>query len=492
MPDPTQSDRPILLGDAAYNDRTELHLLVEEYAHLREEVEQLREEQKTLKQQQDQKSKDDKGQDAKGKDKDDANGKQDEEKDEDKKKEQEDQPKEPFRKRASAWAKAHPLAVLAILIGLVVLVITGIFLWHYLESFESTDDAEVDGHINPIASRIAGTVVAVHVENSQFVKQGQVLVELDPRDYQVALALSQANLAQAQAGIQTQAPNVPITSTSQATQVANADQSVVSAEAGVASAERMHESSVAELRQAEADAANAATEERRYRELVDKQEVSREMYDQRATAARAQQALVAARRAAAEASLKVVDQRRAEVNQARQRAEEARANEPRQVAIQQAGVANRRATALGAKAQVDQAMLNLGYSKILAPVDGIIGDKSVEIGTQLAPGQELFAITQIDDIWVTANFKETQIRKMKPHQAVTIHVDTLAQDFDGFIENMPGATGAKYSLLPPENATGNYVKVVQRLPVRIRFKPDQKGSDRLRPGMSVEPKVWVQ
>ena len=110
----------------------------------------------------------------------------------------------------------------------------------------------------------------------------------------------------------------------------------------------------------------------------------------------------------------------------------------------------------------------------------------------MAPGQELFAITQINDIWVTANFKETQIRKMKPHQAVTIHVDTLAQDFDGFIENMPGATGAKYSLLPPENATGNYVKVVQRLPVRIRFKPDQKNSERLRPGMSVEPKVWVQ
>ena len=351
MPDPTPSDRPILLGDGAYNDRTELHLLVEEYAHLREEVERLREEQKTLKEQQDRKGKDDKSQDKKGDDeggaKSDKGGKQDKGEDGDKEKDQDDQPKEPVRKRASDWVKAHPLAVLAILIGLVVLVITGVLLWQYLESFESTDDAEVDGHINPIASRVAGTVVAVHVENSQNVKQGQVLVELDPRDYQVALAQSQANLAQAVAGVETQAPNVPITSTSQATQIVNADQSVVSAEAGVASAERMHESSLAELRQAEADAANAATEERRYRELVDKQEVSREMYDQRATAARAQQALVAARRAAAEANLKVVDQRRAEVNQARQRAEEARANEPRQVAIQKAGVANRRATALG-------------------------------------------------------------------------------------------------------------------------------------------------
>jgi membrane fusion protein, multidrug efflux system len=190
--------------------------------------------------------------------------------------------------------------------------------------------------------------------------------------------------------------------------------------------------------------------------------------------------------------LKVVAQRKAESNQARQRAEEAKANQPRQVAIQQANVANRRAAAEAAREQREQSRLNLSYAKVLAPVNGIIGDKTVEVGMQVAAGQELFAITQLDDIWVTANFKETQVRKMKPHQAVTIHVDTLTQDFDGYVENLPGATGAKYSLLPPENATGNYVKVVQRLPVRIRFKQGQKNEERLRPGMSVEPKVWVQ
>jgi membrane fusion protein, multidrug efflux system len=190
--------------------------------------------------------------------------------------------------------------------------------------------------------------------------------------------------------------------------------------------------------------------------------------------------------------LKVVAQRKAESNQARQRAEEAKANQPRQVAIQQANVGNRRAAAEAARAQREQSRLNLSYAKVLAPVNGIIGDKTVEVGMQVAAGQELFAITQLDDIWVTANFKETQVRKMKPHQAVTIHVDTLTQDFDGYVENLPGATGAKYSLLPPENATGNYVKVVQRFPVRIRFKQGQKNEERLRPGMSVEPKVWVQ
>ncbi|MGA3186570.1 MAG: HlyD family secretion protein [Bryobacteraceae bacterium] len=490
MADPNHTlegrEEPILLGDGTANDHTEVRLLVEAYARLREEVEQLRDEQKKLKEE--------KGQE-KGKDKKKGDdGDQDEDEGDDKEggEKGKEKPKEPFFTRASNWSKAHPLAVVAMIAGFVILLVAGFFLWRYLESFESTDDAEVDGHIDQISSRINGTVVGVYVENSQNVKKGEVLVDLDPRDYQVALAQSKANLSQAQANVEVQNPNVPITTTSQATQVSTTDQSVVSAEAGVVSAQRTYEAAEADLRQAEADAANAATEERRYRELVDKEEVSREVYDQRATAARAQQAAVSSRRAAADASLKVVDQRKAELNQAHERAEEARANQPRQVAIQRANVANRQAGAQAARAQMDQALLNLSYAKVLAPVDGIIGDKTVEVGTQVSIGQELFAITQIDDIWVTANFKETQVRRMKPQQAVTIYVDTLTQDFDGYIENMPGATGAKYSLLPPENATGNYVKVVQRLPVRIRFKHGQKGEERLRPGMSVEPKVWVQ
>lgn len=499
------AERPILLGDGTSNEHTEVRQLVEEYARLREEVTQLREEQKQLQEQkkENEQKKEDKKDKKENKGDQDDDEKDDKKEDKDKKKddqdsdEQEDdkeekKPKEPFLTRASNWAKAHPFAILAMIAGFVILLIAGILLWRYLESYESTDDAEVDGHVNQISSRISGTVVAVYIEDSQSVKKGQVLVDLDPSDYQVSLAQAKANLAQAQANIEVQNPNVPITTTSQATQVGSAEQAVISAEAAVVSAEHTYESSLAELRQAEADAANAAAEEKRYRELVEKQEVSRELYDQRATAARAQQALVSSRNSSAEASRKVVDQRRAELNQARQREEEARTNQPRQVAIQRATVATRQASAQAASAQVQQAVLNLSYAKLISPVDGIIGDKSVEVGMQIAAGQQLFAITQLDDIWVTANYKETQVRKMRPHQAVTIHVDTLAQDFDGYLEGLPGATGAKYSILPPENATGNYVKVVQRLPVRIRFKPGQKNQERLRPGMSVEPKVWVQ
>jgi membrane fusion protein (multidrug efflux system) len=200
---------------------------------------------------------------------------------------------------------------------------------------------------------------------------------------------------------------------------------------------------------------------------------------------------VASRRATADAAARVVEQRAAAVDQAKQRAIETQSNSPRNIEVQHATVDTRIANVKAAKAQVDQAQLNLSYCKIVAATDGIIGDKTVELGQHLAPGQELFALTQTDDIWITANFKETQIRNMHRGESVTVQVDALSQKFDAFVEELPGATGAKYSLLPPENATGNYVKVVQRLPVRIRVKAGQPHADRLRPGMSVEPKVWI-
>jgi membrane fusion protein (multidrug efflux system) len=317
-------------------------------------------------------------------------------------------------------------------------------------------------------------------------------VDLDPRDYEVALAEARANLAQAEAGVRAQTPNVPITQTTQETSVATANLAVESAAANVAAAEQTYRSSLADLAQSEANAANATAEEERYRPLVAKQEVSREVYDQRATEARSLSAVVQSRRATADAALKSVTQAQASLAQARRRAEEALHNLPRQIAIQHATLGTREANLKAAKAQVDQALLNLSYCKISAPADGIVGDKSVQAGTQVSPGQEMLAVTQTDDIWVTANFKETQIRNMRPGQSVTIYVDALSQDFEGFVEALPGATGATYSLLPPENATGNYVKVVQRLPVRIRFKTGQAHEERLRPGMSVEPKVWVK
>jgi len=403
-----------------------------------------------------------------------------------------DAPKEPLLQRMAAWIKEHPLGFLLVIIAILALLIGGFFVWRYLESYESTDDAQVDGHINPISSRISGTVRSVYIEDDQKVSRGELAVELDPRDYDVALAQQKANLAQAQANLEAQNPNVPITQLTQATGVSNADLDVSSARAGYLAQQQQVQSALADLAQAEANAANAAGEERRYRTLADEQEVSREQYDQRLADTQAQDADVSSRSAVADAARKTSAQREATLQQALATANQARQNSLRQVAVQRATVVARQAAAQISKAQVDQAILNLSYCMIYAPVDGIIGNKSVEIGTQVSIGQELFDVTPIDDVWITANFKETQLRKMHAGQSVTISIDTFGKSFDGYIESMPGATGARYSLLPPENATGNYVKVVQRLPVRIRLKPNQDGADRLRIGMSVEPKVWLR
>jgi membrane fusion protein (multidrug efflux system) len=493
MPEPPDPNH----NPAALQD--DVRFLALEHVRLQNEIDQLREEHRRLveegKQAKNGKPVEEKrgeGQESGGdkQPKDQEQGDKKEEKED--KKEEKEQPKAPLKQRVSEWTHAHPLGLLLIIAALLVLAIAGYFFWNYLQSFVSTDDAEIDGHIHQLSSRIAGTVVAVYVENNRSVQHGQTLVDLDPRDYETALTQAQANLAQALAALEAQAPNVPITQTTETTSVSTARHEVANAEAALQAARQSHESALADLRQAEANADNATAEERRYRDLAEKQEVSREQYDQRATQARAQQAQVSSRRASADAAEKAVEQRQAALAEARDHYLEAQSNQPRQVAVQRATVATRKASVEAAKAQVAQAGLNLSYCKILAPVSGIVGDKTVEVGQQVAPGQELLAITGTDDLWVTANFKETQIVNMHPGQRVRMHVDALEQDFDGYVKNMPGATGAQYSLLPPENATGNYVKVVQRLPVRIRFKPGQNGFERLRPGMSVEPKVWVK
>ncbi|HTW67417.1 MAG TPA: HlyD family secretion protein [Bryobacteraceae bacterium] len=453
-------------GDARPGDR--LALLYEEQARLRTEIDRLRSEHDQLRNQ---------------KPADENQNKEDENK---------EPPRPPLRKRAVAWIQLHPILTLLLVAGLIVLIIAGTVVWNYLESYESTDDAEVGGHTDPISSRITGRVIGVYVENTQTVVKGQVLVDLDPKDYEVAVAQARANLAQSEAALQAASPSVPITQTTEQTNVASTSLDVASAEAELSAAERNYDAALADVEQSEANEANAAAEEARYRLLVEKQEVSRESYDQRLTTLRALHDMVDARKASAEAARRNVQQRTDVLEQARKRASEAQANSPRRVVAQRADVATRRAAIEAADARLRQALLNLSYCKIFAPAPGIVGDKTVEVGSYVSPGQELFAITQINDLWVTANFKETQIRNMHPGQTVTIHVDALSQDFNGYVENLPGATGAEYSLLPPENATGNFVKVVQRLPVRIRFKPGQPNAQRLRPGMSVEPKVWVK
>ncbi len=459
-----------------------LRMLYDEQARLRAELDGLREKQDQAKQGGD---KEQGGGDEKEGGGDKESG--------DKKEEGDDKEKKPpLKERATGWVKKHPISTLAIVVGFVILVIATIWLLHYLGTFESTDDAFVEGHTDPISARINGFVTGVYVENTYRVKKGQLLVQLDPRDYQVAKEQSAAQLAQAQANVAAQVPNVPITNINQSTQVATQDQNVLSAQANVLASQERSRSALADLHQAEANEANAAREEERYRQLVVKEEVSREQYDQRATDERAQAATVTSRRETADAAEKQVTQAGAQLAQAVAQFQQAKSVLPRQIAVQRATLAERQASAQTAQAQSAQSELNFEYTRIYAPEDGIIGDKTVELNTQVTPGQELFALTQTNDIWVEANFKETEVQKMWPGQSVSIHVDALKLDFEGYVEALPGGTGAIYSLLPPENATGNYVKVVQRLPVRIRFKPGQLGEERLAPGMSVEPKVWIK
>jgi len=435
-----------------YASEHEIEELREEIRHLREEQEKGRSEEKT----------------------------EDDKKSQDK----EQKPEEP--------KKPHPLRKILLIILILVVVAAGIAYWLYSRQFEDTDDAQVDGHINAITARVSGTITGVYVEENQFVKAGQVLADLDPRDSQVALAVAQSQLAQAQAQSQAQRPNVPVTETNTRTAIATAAGDVTNAEAAVAAADHNYEAALAKVSESEANSAKAQADVERYRPLAEKDEVPREQFDQVVANAKALAATVAANQATAKAAAREADQARAQLSQAHQRAEEASQNAPQQVEMQKANVAVRQAAIQTARAQLDQARLNLSYLKIQSPVNGIVAKRSAEVGQHVEPGQQVVLITQIDDLWVTANFKETQLRRMSPGQSVRLHVDALKADFDGYVESLPAASGAITSLLPPENATGNFVKVVQRLPVRIRFKPNQNGLDRLRPGMSVEPKVRVE
>ncbi len=419
-----------------------------------------------------------------------ADGKSDEKKDDGKEKKEE--PKPPLKQRVAVYVQTHQKQVVIGAIAFAVFCILMVLLILYLRSYESTDDAQVDGHLDSVSTRVAGTVKAVYVEDSQNVSAGQLIAELDPRDFQNALQQAKAGYASAQAQLKAENPNVPIVRTSNETTVANNQESVQSAQSAIVAAEQEYQSRVAMLRQAEANDAKAQLELVRYRNLVEKEEVSHEQFDNYVAAAKSQAASVAAAKASAEAARKSIDQSRARLAQEQTRLEEARRNAPRSVIIRQAGVEAREAAVLSAKAQSDQAELNLSYSKVYAPANGIVTNKSVEVGQMVSPGEQLLIVTQTDDVWITANFKETQLRKMHPGQDVDISVDTYGRKYHGYIQSMPGATGARTSLLPPENATGNYVKVVQRLPVRIRLKDGENNDHLLRPGMSVEPKVWLK
>ena len=374
--------------------------------------------------------------------------------------------------------------------GAIVLAIVGFFVWRYMSSYEDTDDAEVDGHVNNVSARISGYILKVNVDDNQYVDKGAVLAEIDPRDYQVAVEKAKADLADAEATARAMNLNIPVETIGTTSQVSSSEADLESAEAGVAAAQEQLGSARAQLAQAEANNTRAQQDAARYGALIAKGEVSQQVFDQAQASAKANAAAVDSARAAVAAAQQQVSQAKSHVNAAQATLQYSRTG-PQQVQATQARARAAIAAVQQKQAALDQALLDLQYCTITAPAAGVV-NKHVEVGMNVQPGQTLVAVVQIDDAWITANFKETQLERMKVGQPVTIHVDAFGRDYQGKVESLAGATGAQFSLLPPENATGNYVKVVQRVPVKIVLDPNQNKDHLLRLGMSVEPKVWVK
>jgi membrane fusion protein, multidrug efflux system len=399
----------------------------------------------------------------------------------------------PASERDLRWkqASSNPRFRLALIVGGIVLLVAGFFLWRYLGSYESTDDAQIDGHLNSISTRVSGHVIKLLVNDNQFVEAGTPLVEIDPRDYQVAVAKASAAYRDAQANAESLQANVPITSVNTDSQLSASQADVEGARAGISVARQQLEAARAQLEQAIANDIKAQNDVGRYKQLVDKQEISHQQYDQAVAAARSSAAGVAAARASANAAEQMVSQAQAKREQAEANLRSA-GTAPQQMSAIRARAQSALAQAQQKKAELEQATLNLQYTRVVAPVSGIVSNRTVEVGQNVQIGQELMKVINLDDIWVTANFKENQLRNMRPGQRATISVDAYGKKYNGHVQSIAGASGALFSVLPPENATGNYVKVVQRIPVKITFDPGETKEHILRPGMSVEPKVWVR
>jgi len=385
----------------------------------------------------------------------------------------------------------NPRAKLALFFAIAVLLAAGVLLWRYFGSYESTDDAQIDGHINSVSARVGGHVVKLNVEDNQYVEKGAVLVEIDPADYEVAVARARAEYADAQAQAAAAGINVPLTNVSTSSQLAAAQAGVANAKAGIAAARQQLAAARAQVAEAEANNVKAQNDLARYKQLIEKQEISQQQYDQAVAAAKAGAASLEAVRAAADAAAAQVEQAQSKLLQANADLRTAQ-TAPQTVEATRSRALSAQANANRKQAELQQAELNLQYTKIIAPVSGVVSDRTVEVGQNVQPGQEMMKIIPLEDIWVTANFKETQLRNIKPGQAAEIAVDANGKKYKGHVDSIAGASGARFSLLPPENATGNYVKVVQRIPVKIVFEPGETKAHNLRPGMSVVPKVWTR
>jgi len=379
---------------------------------------------------------------------------------------------------------------LLIALGAVLVVFVGIVLWLYFSSYESTDDAQVDVHFYPVSARISGYVIAVNVGDNEWVEKGKVLVEIDPRDYEVAVAQARANLANAEATAQSQNITVPITSANTSSQLSFTSSDVESTKAGIVAAEKQLAAAHDQLLQAQATDVKAQNDLQRYKLLVDKKEVAEQIYDQALATSKASTASVAGAEASEAAAKQAVEQASSRLRQAQanyQYAETA----PQQVSSTKARARAAIADVEQRRAQLEQAELNLQYTKVIAPVSGIV-NKTVVVGLNVQPGQQMLTVVPLEEVWITANFKETQLRHMRVGQKAKIHVDSSGRTFNGHVDSLAGATGPLFSLLPPENATGNYVKIVQRLPVKIVLEPGENKDHQLRPGMNVVPDVFLK
>jgi membrane fusion protein (multidrug efflux system) len=416
---------------------------------------------------------------------------------------QETEEKKSLVARRRTYFREHPLAKWVLLLLVVAAAYAGIRILSYYEIRETTDDAQIDGHINPIAARVGGTVLVVSVDDNQFVEEGRVLVQIDPSDYQVALDHARADLAAEQAAAQAAERNVSIVATNTSSTLSTADAGVEAARAALAAAQKEVEASHAQVaaadakvREAEAKDTQAQSDLARMKQLIAKDEISQQQYDAAVATAGAKRATVDSTRAAVANTQQKVAVAESHVAQARAALLQAEAavlsahTAPQEVASSQARLSNAQAKILQAEANVSQAQLNLQYTTVRAPVRGFISEKTVEVGQVIVQGQPLLAVVPLEDIWVTANFKETQLNHMRQGQPAIVAVDAFGgRQFRGHVDSIAAATGARFSLLPPENATGNYVKVVQRIPVKIVFEKGEDPNHLLRPGMSVETTV---
>ncbi|HXE65274.1 MAG TPA: HlyD family secretion protein [Bryobacteraceae bacterium] len=410
-------------------------------------------------------------------------------------------PEQPEKKGGLSPAVKWTIAVVV----LIALVIGGFMYWSYASVRESTDDAQIDGHIYPVSAMIDGTISDVLVENNQFVQAGAVLGHIDPRYYQAAVDKARGDLDVAMAVAKENRTGIPIATINTTTELSGAESAVAEQNAKIATAERQVAAAnerlataQARVREIQANAAKANSDLDRMKPLVAKEEISRQQYDAVvAAAANANAAVDSAQSQVKEAQQDIsvaqamVDQERAHMAEVRSRVAAAKSG-PQQVAAKQAQAESSVAAVQQKQAALAQAEIDLGYAVLRAPVAGLVSQRNMEIGQTVAKGQPLVTIVPLNDLWVTANFKESQLKNMRPGQPVDIDVDAYGKTYKGHVESIAAATGARFSLLPPENATGNYVKVVQRVPVRIFFEPNQDPDHRLRPGMSVTPTVLTK